>query len=123
MNDLALDLMQAADALTGVEPGMSPASIARLQDVPRERLEATYLTGRYRAARTSHERGECREALTTLVGQFPHLRTLVNKALAGGISITVKRGAGRPRKHADDLIARRAASRAYRERRRKTDGA
>jgi len=38
----ALDLMRAADALTGVHVGMTPREIVQAQDLTREELEDCY---------------------------------------------------------------------------------
>ena len=111
----ARELMQAADALTGVKPGMSAEEIRRRQDITPERLKMVYLIQKYNVSSTSHDRGETREAITLLVDQFPHLGSLADQALAGRVSIT-REPKGRPSKHASDLIARREASRAYRAR-------
>ncbi|SRR5712692_7272870 len=53
----ALDLMRAADALTGVKPGMTHREIAQAQDLTREELEERYETQTEERANGSDEAG------------------------------------------------------------------
>src|SRR5713101_2033332 len=53
----ALDLMRAADALTGVKPGRPPQEISRLQDLTREELEERYETQQEERNGPSNEAG------------------------------------------------------------------
>jgi len=80
------------------------------------------LLGRSRAERLTNwkaqEPSEPRPA-TTPQGRPEALRiTTADHHDAQQISITRRRHAGRPRKHASDLVARREAQRAYRTRQR-----
>ena len=113
----ARDLMAAADHLSGVRPGMSHDEIrAKLDATTPERQLALYLCDEMKKTRDSAVRAELRARMDVLVGKFPLLRSLMNQELVGRVSITRVRPAGRPRKHASDVIARREAQRAYRAR-------
>ena len=111
----ARDLMAAADHLSGVRPGMSHDAIrAKLDAATPQRQLAAYLCGEMKKTRDSAMRADIRARLIALVGKSPEVRTLVNQALVGMVSITRQAPSGRPRVHASDALRRREAARAYR---------
>lgn len=115
----SLELMQAADALTGCKPGMSPAEIReRLDSMTPDRQMAVYLCAEFKKTRDSAARSEMVTRLNTLAQGSAWVAAYVNRELTRRVSITRARSGGRPAKHASAEIARREASRAYRERRR-----
>lgn len=111
----ARELMQASDQLTGVQPGMSAEEIRERVSITREESIKRYLLDLYKRSRSSAERGDIVSRLEGLVSQNPHLRSSINQALAGRVSMTVA-PFGRPRKYETEKAARREASRAYRAR-------
>ena len=118
----ALELMRAADQLSGVHPGMTHAEIRRqLDSMTHESLTATYLCDEYKKTRDSARRAEIRDRLIVLVREKPQISRLVIQALPLFEAMTREAKRSRPRKHASDAIRRREASRAYRERRKAAD--
>jgi hypothetical protein len=119
----ARELMREADRLSGASPAMSHAALhACFAGVTRDKLLARHRMRALSQTRDSEERGELGEAITLQAAENPAVRRLLKQEFPIRFRMTRGRGKtpGRPKvTEAERVAAKRAAARAYRERRKR----
>lgn len=113
-------LLREADRLSGASPAMTSSELQALfAGLTRDKLVARARMLALSRTRDSEERGKLVEAITLQAAENPSVRTLLSREFPEQFRITAGRASrpGRPRvSDAQRRAARRAASRAYRDR-------